>query len=92
MRAIFKNTRHVLWYILGAHQMCLQNAILVFKFPIYLFSYFWWNWGWNSWLHALLLEPHLWSILLQLFWRRGSLKPGLALNHDPPDLSFPALT
>jgi hypothetical protein len=36
--------------------------------------FFWWDWGLNSGLHAckggtLLLEPHLQSILLWLFWR-----------------------
>jgi hypothetical protein len=37
---------------------------------------FWWDWGLNSGLHihkasVLLLEPHLQSILLWLFWRWG---------------------
>jgi hypothetical protein len=40
---------------------------------------------------ALLLEPHLQSILFWLFWRWGGLMnylPWLALNQDPPDLSL----
>jgi hypothetical protein len=52
---------------------------------IYLFIYLF-KW----WLHAckadtLLLEPHLQSILLWLFWRWGltNYLPGLALNHNP---------
>jgi hypothetical protein len=35
---------------------------------------------------TLALEPHLQSILLQLFWRWG---PGLTSNCDPPDLNLP---
>jgi hypothetical protein len=41
---------------------------------------------------TVLLEPHLQPILLQLFWR-WNLKdylPGLASNHNPPDLSLPS--
>jgi hypothetical protein len=53
------------------------------------FVLFWWDWGLNSWLHAckaLLLEPHLESILLWLFWRWSLVNylPGLALNLDLP--------
>jgi hypothetical protein len=50
---------------------------------------FWWGWGLNSGLcgckaGALLLEPHLQSILLWLFWRWGLLNylPRLALNRS----------
>jgi hypothetical protein len=59
--------------------------------------FFWWEWGLNSGLCTckactLPLEPHLQSIFLCLFWR-WSLSiylPGLALNHDPPNLSLPS--
>jgi hypothetical protein len=49
----------------------------------------------NSGLHAykagaLLLEPHLQSILLWLFWKWSVTHhlPRLASNHNPPDLSL----
>jgi hypothetical protein len=37
-----------------------------------------------------LFEPHRQSILLWLFWKwdLANYLPRLALNHDPPDLSF----
>jgi hypothetical protein len=47
------------------------------KFTILIFYlFFWWDWGLTSGLHTckvgtLLLEPHLQSILLWLFWRWG---------------------
>jgi hypothetical protein len=51
------------------------------------------DWGLNQ-LSAhkagtLLLEPHLQSILLWLFWRWGLANSlfGLTSNHNPPDLS-----
>jgi hypothetical protein len=39
----------------------------------------------------LLLEPHLQSILIWLFWRWNltNCLSGLASNHSPSDLSFP---
>jgi hypothetical protein len=46
----------------------------------FFFSSFWWDLGFNSGLHTckagmcLLLETHLQSILLWLFWRWGSFK------------------
>jgi hypothetical protein len=53
--------------------------------------------GLNSGLHvckagALLLEPHLQSILLWLFWRwdLANYLPGLAWKHASPDLSLPS--
>jgi hypothetical protein len=49
------------------------------------------DWGLNAGLctckaGTLLLEPHVQSILLWLFWRGGLVNcfPGLALNHDLP--------
>jgi hypothetical protein len=58
---------------------------------------FCWEWGANSGLHAweagtLLLESHLQSILLSVFWRWGLMiyLPRLAWNIDLPDLSFQA--
>jgi hypothetical protein len=61
------------------------------------FFFFWCYWGLNSGLHAckkgtLSLETHLQPILLWLLWRWGPEKylPGLALNHQPPDLSLPS--
>jgi hypothetical protein len=40
-----------------------------FLFIYFIYLFFWWDWGLNSGLHAykegaLLLEPHLWSVLL----------------------------
>jgi hypothetical protein len=53
--------------------------------------------GLNSGLHTckagtLPLEPHLQSMLLWLFWRQGLMNylPGLAWNHDPPNLTSQA--
>jgi hypothetical protein len=64
------------------------------KVNYFIFS---WDWGLNSELYAckagaLLLEAHLESILLWLFWRRGLVNylPRLALNYDPPNLSLPS--
>jgi hypothetical protein len=55
-------------------------------------NFFWQYWGLNSrlWKSALLLEPHLQSILLWLFWRWGlpNYFPRLVLNLNSPDLSF----
>jgi hypothetical protein len=55
-----------------------------------------WNWGLNSGLWAckvgaLLLEPHLQSILLWLFWKWGlpNCFPWLASNRNLPSLSLP---
>jgi hypothetical protein len=41
---------------------------------------------------TLLLEPHLQSIWLRLFWRWSLVNylPGLALNHNPPNLILPS--
>jgi hypothetical protein len=40
---------------------------------------------------ALLLDSHLQTILLWLFWRfQVNYLPRLALNRDPPDLSEPS--
>jgi hypothetical protein len=56
-----------------------------------------WNWSLNSRLSdckagALLLDPHLQSILLWLFWRCGLMTyfPKLVSNCDPQDLSLPS--
>jgi hypothetical protein len=57
--------------------------------------YFWWDRGLNSGLHTckagvLLLESHLQSTLLWLFWRWGleNYLSGLASNLNPPNLSL----
>jgi hypothetical protein len=68
----------------------------VFLFCFVLLFCFWWGWGLNSRLHvykagALPLELYLQPIFLWLVWR-WSLEnyfPGLFLNCDPTDLSFP---
>jgi hypothetical protein len=53
-----------------------DSIVTVWLRAIYLslHLFFWWDWGLNSGLcagkaGALLLEPHLQSILLWLFWR-----------------------
>jgi hypothetical protein len=53
----------------------------------------WECWGLNFRASGtLLLEPHLQSIFLWLFWRYGlkNYLPGLASNLHPPNLSFPS--
>jgi hypothetical protein len=67
------------------------------KFIFILFIYFLLKLGLNKGLHAckagaLMLGPHLQSILFWLFWRWGLLNyfPRLALNHDPPYVSLPS--
>jgi hypothetical protein len=54
-----------------------------------------WDWDLNSGIctckaGTLLLELHLQLILLWLFWRWGLMNylPGLASNHNPPNLSL----
>jgi hypothetical protein len=63
----------------------------------FCFVLFLWDWGLNSGLHisktgTLLLELHLQSIFLWLFWRwsLAIYLPWLGLHHDTPDLSLPS--
>jgi hypothetical protein len=54
-------------------------------------SFFWWDWGLNSELYsckagALTLEPHFALVMLEMGLE--NYLPGLALNHDSPNLSL----
>jgi hypothetical protein len=81
-------------YLQPLHFYFFRNLLIVVRTlnvrSILLANFFflWWDWGLNSGLCTckavtLLLEPHLQSILLWLFWRWGSLKLFASASLEP---------